>query len=116
MEIGNYGGEVWWGSMDGKYSVKVWLLLCNYVTMSLCQTFLKLIFLRDQNFSHKKVFKKSNDMFKHEEKTVKEVKMHTFLVFAQDFAKNQEHVVRSHDSETVTFRNSALYNYKLTTF
>ena len=45
----------------------------------------------------------------HEEKTVKEVKVHTFLVCAcisQDFAQSQKIFARSHDSETVTFRNS----------
>ena len=47
---------------------------------------------------------------KHEEKTVKEVKMHTFLVYAcksQDFALNQKFFAQSHNNETVTFRNSA---------
>ena len=42
-------------------------------------------------------------------KTVKEVKRHTFLVFAcisQDFAQIQKKFARSHDRETVTFRNS----------
>ena len=45
----------------------------------------------------------------HEEKTVKEVKMHKFLVSAyksQDFGQSQENFARSHDPETVTFRNS----------
>ena len=44
-------------------------------------------------------------------KTVKEVKMHTFLVCAcqsQDFAQSQKVFARSHDRETVTFRNSVL--------
>ena len=43
-------------------------------------------------------------------KTVKEVKMHKFLVFAcksQDFAQIQKNFARSHDRMTVTFRNSA---------
>ena len=42
-------------------------------------------------------------------KTVKEVKMHKFLVFAcksQDFAQIQKHFARSHDRVTVTFRSS----------
>ena len=42
-------------------------------------------------------------------KTVKEVKMHKFLVFAcksQDFAQIQKKFARSHDRMTVTFRNS----------
>ena len=42
-------------------------------------------------------------------KTVKEVKMHTFLVFAcksQDFAPIQKNFARSHNRVTVTFRNS----------
>ena len=46
---------------------------------------------------------------KHEEKIVKEVKMHNFLVRAcksQDFAQSQQSFARSHDRETVTFRNS----------
>ena len=48
---------------------------------------------------------------KHEEKTTKEVKMHKFLARAyksQDFAPSQKNVARSHDRETVTFRNSVL--------
>ena len=43
-------------------------------------------------------------------KTVKEVKMHKFLVCAyksQDFAQSLENYARSHDRDTVTFRNSA---------
>ena len=43
-------------------------------------------------------------------KTVKEVKMHKFLVCAcisQDFAQSQKKIVRLHDRETLTFRNSA---------
>ena len=42
-------------------------------------------------------------------KTVKEVKMHKVLVCAytsQDFAQSQNFFARSHDRETVTFRNS----------
>ena len=37
--------------------------------------------------------------------------MHTFLVCAckyQDFARSQKYFARSHDRETVTFRNSAV--------
>ena len=48
-------------------------------------------------------------MCKNEEKTVKEFKMHIFLVCAQksrDFAQSQKFFARSHDRETVTFRNS----------
>ena len=44
-------------------------------------------------------------------KTVKEVKLHKFLVCAcksQDFAQSQRIFARSHDRETVTFRNSGL--------
>ena len=44
-------------------------------------------------------------------KTVKEVKMHKFLVCAyksQDIAQSEENFARSHDRETVTFRNSEL--------
>ena len=43
-------------------------------------------------------------------KTVKDAKMHKFLVCAckyQDFAQSQKFFARSHDRETVTFRNSA---------
>ena len=46
---------------------------------------------------------------KHEEKTVKEVKTHKFVVCAcksQDFAQSQKNSAQSHDHETVTFRNS----------
>ena len=42
-------------------------------------------------------------------KPVKEVKMHKFLVCLykyQDFAQSQKNFARSHDRETVTFRNS----------
>ena len=45
----------------------------------------------------------------HEEKTEKEVKMPKFLVCPynfQEFAQTQEKFARSHDRETVTFRNS----------
>ena len=45
----------------------------------------------------------------HEEKSVKEVKMHKFSVCAyksQDFAQSRENFARLHDRETVTFRNS----------
>ena len=40
--------------------------------------------------------------------------MHKFLVCAynsQDFAQTQENFARSHDRETVTFRNSGLDPY-----
>ena len=43
-------------------------------------------------------------------KTVKEVKMHNFVVRtckSQGFAQSQKLFARSHDRETVTFRNSA---------
>ena len=43
-------------------------------------------------------------------KTVKDVKMHKFLVCAcksQDFGQSQTNFARSHDRETLTFRNSA---------
>ena len=43
-------------------------------------------------------------------KTVKEVKMHNFLVCGckyQDFAQSQKFFARSHDRDTVTFRNFA---------
>ena len=46
---------------------------------------------------------------KHEEKTVKEVKIHNFVVCAcksQDFAQSQKTFALSHDHVTVTFRNS----------
>ena len=46
---------------------------------------------------------------KHEEKIVKEVKMHKFLVCAcksQDFVQSQNHLARLHDLEALTFRNS----------
>ena len=46
---------------------------------------------------------------KHEEKNYNEVKMHKFLVCAyksQDFAQSQKFFARSHDRETVNFRNS----------
>ena len=40
-------------------------------------------------------------------KTIKEVKMHNFLVCqSQDFAQSQKKIVRSQDRETVTFSNS----------
>ena len=44
-----------------------------------------------------------------EEKTAKEIKRNKFSVCArksQDFAQSQKYFVRSHDRETVTFRNS----------
>ena len=49
-------------------------------------------------------------MWNIKKKTVKEVKMHIFLVCtykSQDFAQNLKLFARSHDRETVTFRNSA---------
>ena len=42
-------------------------------------------------------------------KNLKEVKMYSFLVCAcksEDFAQSQQNFARSHDRETVTFRNS----------
>ena len=45
-------------------------------------------------------------------KPVKEVKMHKFLVCLykyQDFAQSQKNFARSHDCETVTFRNSVVF-------
>ena len=48
-------------------------------------------------------------------KNVKEVKMHKFLVCAcksQDFAQSQKFFARSHDRETVTFRNSVCINFR----
>ena len=42
-------------------------------------------------------------------KTVKEVKMHKFLVYvckSQDFVQSQKNFARSHNRETVTLRNS----------
>ena len=46
-------------------------------------------------------------------KTVKEVKIHIFLVYAyksQDFAQSNRNFARSHDRMTVTFRNSVENN------
>ena len=79
---------------------------------------IKVDFLRGQNFCfeilHKK--KSKNITKKHllcvkyeEEKNVKEVKMHNFLVFtckSQDLAQSLKNCACSHDRETVTFRNS----------
>ena len=51
-------------------------------------------------------------------KTVKEVKMHKFLVCtckSQDFAQSQKNFARSHDRMTVTFRNS-VYNVQCTLY
>ena len=45
-------------------------------------------------------------------KTVKEVKIYEFLVCvykSQDFAQCQDNFAQSHDCETVTFKNSALW-------
>ena len=45
---------------------------------------------------------------KHEEKMVKEVKIHILLVDAcksQDIAQSLKKIARSHDRETVTLRN-----------
>ena len=80
--------------------------------------------MRVQNFSfeilrkkkYKNITKNHLMCKKHEEKTVKEVKMHIFLVCgckSQDFAQSQQHFARSHDRETVTFRNSVctVYSY-----
>ena len=50
-------------------------------------------------------------MWNIKKKTAKEVKMHNFLVCAcksQDFAQSQKICARSHDRETVSFRNSEL--------
>ena len=44
-----------------------------------------------------------------EKKAVKQVKMHKFLVCAyksQYFVQSQKNFTRSHDRETMTFRNS----------
>ena len=52
---------------------------------------------------------------KNDEKTVKEVKMHKFLIresISQDFAQSQKKIARSYNRETVTFRNSG----KMSTF
>ena len=40
--------------------------------------------------------------------------MHKLLVcaYSQDFTQTQENFARSHDCETVTFRNSDLYVFK----
>ena len=56
---------------------------------------------------------------KNEEKTVKKVKMHKFLVCAcksQDYAQSQKFFARSHDRTTARFRNSAWlpYQYHIT--
>ena len=51
-------------------------------------------------------------------KTGKEVKMQKFLVSAcksKDFAESQKNCVRSHDRETVAFRNSGAKNRLLNT-
>ena len=48
-------------------------------------------------------------------KTVKEVKIHKFLVYAcksQDFAQSQKKIARSHNLESVTFRNSGYALWK----
>ena len=52
---------------------------------------------------------------KRKKNTLKEVKMHKFLVCAykyQDFAQSRNNFARSHDRETVTIRNSGLYSFK----
>ena len=49
-------------------------------------------------------------------KTVKEVKMREFLIWAcksQDFAQSQKKVARSHNRVTVTFRNSGRSSSKV---
>ena len=46
---------------------------------------------------------------KHEEKTLKDGKMHNFVACAckfQDFVQSQKNCARSHDRTTVTLRNS----------
>ena len=74
-------------------------------------------FLRYHNFSFLYVAKKKCKNItrshlicvKHEEKTVKEVKMHNFLVCAskyQDFMQNPNFFARLHDRDAETFRNS----------
>ena len=58
----------------------------------------------------KKITKNHLLCVKHEEKTVKEVKMHTFLVCtckSKDFAQSQKIFAQSHDRETGIFKNSA---------
>ena len=48
---------------------------------------------------------------KNDEKSVKDVKLHKFLVSAynsQDFAQTRENFARSHYRETVTFRKSGV--------
>ena len=50
---------------------------------------------------------------KHEEKNVKEVKRHNFVVNScksQDFAQSQKYFARLHDHGTVTFRNSDFFS------
>ena len=47
-------------------------------------------------------------------KTVKEIKMHNFLVCAcksQDFAQSQKKIARLHDRETMTYKNSDIVFY-----
>ena len=74
--------------------------------------------MRSQNFGFeilrkkkwKNIIKNHLVCVKHEEeKNIKEVKRHKFLVCAckfQDFAQSQKNFARSHDRETVTFRKS----------
>ena len=78
-------------------------------------------FLRGQNLSCaqkslKNHIKSHKISVNHEEKTVKEVKMQKNLVCvykSQDFAQSQEKCARSHNHETVKFRNSASLRRKL---
>ena len=78
---------------------------------------LKVDFLLGQNFSFqilsktkcKNITKNHLICVKHEENNVKEVKIHKFVVCvykSQDFAQSQKIFARSHDRETVIFRNS----------
>ena len=92
----------------------------KHVLMGRKPDILKVVFLRGPNFSFEILRKikcknfTSNPLIcvkQEEEKTVKEVKMHIFLVCAckyQDFAQNQKKFAQSHGRETVTFRNSVL--------
>ena len=53
-----------------------------------------------------------------EEKTIKKIIMHKFLVSAynsQNFAQTQENLARAHNHETVPFRNSVFVFVKADT-
>ena len=80
----------------------------------------KVDFLHGQNFSFKMLCKKKLKnitkityyVWKMKKTTVKEVKMHNFLVCAcksQDFTQSQKNFARSYDRETVTFKNSGTF-------